>query len=188
MAAIRSSQLKTQLEYLSQLGEPGQRVLAAMPAGAVATVENASKGGWLPLELDIAMNEAVDRVLGREVLETWSRDTMRSSMEGPLLGALVSSAIAIFRLDPFSIFKFAPRAWGHILQDGGSLEWLKRTDHTSELSLREAPTILIASDAYLAALAAAFSALFDVMKVKGTVRYRVIGPRSAVFEIAWSRP
>jgi hypothetical protein len=112
---------------------------------------------------------------------------MRRSMEGPLLGALIGSAITLFRLDPASVFKFGPRAWKHVIQDGGSLEWTKETEFTSTLRLVDAPTILIASDGYLAATAAAFSAIFDMMQVQGTVVYRVLGPRNAIFKIAWSR-
>jgi hypothetical protein len=183
MATIRGSQVKTNVANLVNLGEAGRRVLAAVRLSTLDAIDHASRVDWLPIELDIELNECVDRVLGRKALERWSRDTIRASMSGPLLGPLVNGAIRLFGLDPYSILKLAPRAYGSLFRDCGTLTWLNENASKAELRLTNAPLVIPSSDAYLAGISASLGAVFTITHTHGSVTARKQGPSEVVFEI-----
>jgi hypothetical protein len=183
MGTIRASQAKTNVANLMGLGEAGRRVLAKVQLSTLDEIDRASRLDWVPIELDIELNECVDRVLGRHALERWSHDTLSSSMAGPLLGPLVNGAIRLFGLDPRSILKLAPRAYTNLFRDCGTLTWFNDHPTKAELRLTDAPLVLVASDAYLAGIAASFEAVFTITQTKGTVSARRRGPHEVSFEI-----
>src|SRR6185503_18248737 len=100
MGSMRASQMKTNVASLAELGEVGTRVLAAVRPQTLEEIDRTVGVSWLPVGLDVELTEAADRMLGRDGLERWSRDSMRKSFDGPLLRHMVEGAVRLFGLEP----------------------------------------------------------------------------------------
>ncbi len=108
---MRASHIQSNLASVEMLGAgEAHRVRHALGAGRVATIEEAGRMEWLPLEIDVALTDAVGEVAGMDGVRRWARTSIQQSLDGPLLGPLRDGAVRLFGLAPGKILEMgAPR-------------------------------------------------------------------------------
>ena len=167
---MRARHLKATLARVAM--SPRQpAVLAALPAGLVERVEEAYGGDWLPLDLDVVLARAIRGALSPAEHHAFCVGAVRSSFEGPLLGALVHAALAVLGRDVRRIAGWVPKGWALTFQEAGAWAVRAAPDLPQvELTLSALPPVCTADDAWVAAVASSLSAICDLAGVEGRVR------------------
>src|SRR5690606_10752912 len=122
LAQMRVSHLKANLESLDDLGAEHAARVRAEAAGIVSAIQAAVSVAWLPIELDVELTDAVERVAGRARMREWSRNAIVRSTEGPLLRPMLS-ALTRMGMTPHSAFKRVPYGWSLIYRGCGDLSY-----------------------------------------------------------------
>ena len=182
----RASHVQANLTSIELLGVgQAHRVRHQLGTTRVSAIERASRMEWLPLDLDVALTDAVGEVVGMEGVRRWAKTSMQQSLDGPLLGPLRDGAVRLFGLEPNKILKWTPRAWSHMYKHAGTLEFLDAEDFRVELHHKDPPTAFRQSPAVLESVAASFSAVFDLCRIQGEAEVASITPERVVFELRW---
>jgi hypothetical protein len=178
-------------QNVASLGLLGASVVRAVKddlgAEQLARIESASRVEWLPVEVDVALTEAVARVTGEAGLRQWSRAAMAASVEAPFLKPIVKAAIALFGLTPASVLRHAPTGWKQVYLDCGVIRFESVNDRHVRLHLDDAPLQMTQSQPYLVGTAGAWEAAFDIANASGgEVKLTIPSPTSAVFDVTWT--
>ncbi len=182
---MRASHVHANLRSLELMGQDqAQRVRDAVDPDVLRAIESATRVAWLPVELDLELSEAVDRILGPQALTDWSRLAMQDSFRGPLLGPVVDGAVRLFGLHPGRLAKVFPRGWTQIYRGCGDLKTEPSGGDSVRISHVAPPELLRVSDVFHRSVAGAFSALFDVARVRGEVSVVVLA-RHVDYTLNW---
>lgn len=168
-AAVRASHLKDDLATLSILGEEAeQRVRSRLPPATIGAIEQATRGAFLPVELNAELADAVYAEAGPVGARAWGRSSIIHALGTPLLQGLVRTATALLGLTPTAYFKYAPLAWNAIYHDCGELavQFLGPTE--ARIAAGPLPPSLTRIG-YTTALAGTFEGAFSFCKVRGEV-------------------
>lgn len=186
MPSIRASQLHSNLAGLAQLGpELERQILKHLNAADRQAIVDAPRAGWLPLEFDVQLTDAVVEVGGLDTMMKWSNATMMQSFSGPLLRPVIDGAVRVFGLNPGSLLRLAPRVWHHVFRDCGELHLTGSFPGFAGLHLVDAAPELTRSSNYLKGIASSLEALFTVCQREGTIRLLPVEQSLVVFECRW---
>jgi hypothetical protein len=166
--AMRSHHLQSNLAEVDRLGEErAARVRTIVGAQRIATIE-APPSDWLPIEIDIALTEAVQEVLGPGGVRSWSREALSTSLDKPFMRPLLG-ALRVFGVTPAGYTKLGPRGWGAIYRDCGTLEREVLDEHHILLRHVDVPPAMLESLPYNEGIAGAFEVIFPLCRVVGEV-------------------
>ncbi len=179
---MRASQMRSNVESLKDLGAGvAERVRAEVPE-TLRELEASARTAWLPLELDVALTEAVERLTGRDRMRQWSADSIARSADGPLLGP-IRQALRRMGLSGHSGLKRVEHIWGHIYRDCGRITYERGDAARAVVTNHDAPDEIMDSEAYLHGIAATLEGglivlgerdpfvSFDVDRAARRVRY-----------------
>lgn len=183
MPAVRARHLKTVLDAVRGRAD-GSRVLAGLPAGLAAAVEEAHGADWLPLELNVALVHALAEALGPGEFRATSRRLVRASFDGPLLSKLVRTAAALFGDDPAAWVRWVPHAWALVFRGCGAWRLAVRPGE-AVLHLAGLPPACATDDVWLESVAASLSALLDVLDRRGTMELVATTFAGATYALRW---
>lgn len=183
--SIRAGFLQSNLAAIEALGTTvAERVRVRIGTDRVARIEEASRIAWLPLELDIAVAEAVEAEVGRPGLRSWLRAGVERSAATPLLSPFLSSARAIFGLTPHGFLRRTPQMWSVMYRDCGVAGYEELAGREALVMLADAPRELLASPAELAQLGVGLEAAIGLVSQAGSVEVEV-QDRRALFRCRW---
>lgn len=166
--AMRSHHLQSNLVEVDRLGpEAAARVRVVLGEERIAQIE-APPTDWLPIEVDIALTEAVHEVLGEGGVRRWSREALATSLDKPFMRPLLG-ALRVFGLTPAGYTKLGPRGWGAIYRDCGTLVREALDDRHVLLRHVGVPPVMHASVPYAEGIAGAFEVVFTLCGVDGEV-------------------
>jgi hypothetical protein len=134
--------------------------------------------------VDLEVAAAVRDELGSLGARRVSREALRRTLNGSILGGLVRSAIAHFGNTPPGLLKWAGRGYGSVCRDCGDLRLASATEREAELHLENLPVELNVPS-YLDAMAGSLEAFFDLCGVEGAARYEP-WPGGARFVLRWT--
>ncbi len=168
---VRGRHMKSFLELIDrQDAETRQRLRAAMLAAALTAIETSTTVGWLPAQVNLEVTEAVARTLGAQAADRFFRDLLLAGFEGPVLGALVKSVIALSGHNPTVGFNWVPKGFNVIFRDCGHWSTPESGAARSVVEGAGVPAFLAQSRLWLESVASSLAAVFDVMRVpRGTV-------------------
>ncbi len=188
VALMRASQMQQNIESLKKLGpETEAKVLAALPPEVIPAMQSEMKTAWLPLDLDVELTDAIQRVLGTKGVRDWARDAFSGSTSGPLLRPMLDGGLRIFGVKPARIFGLIPRGFDLLYKHSGTM----RIESTSPTSLNvvhtSAPYEMTHSRPYLEGMAGAFDGLLEIMRFSGDVIVARCDPREGlvIYEVHW---
>jgi len=161
LAQMRVSHLKANLESLDDLGAEHAARVRAEAAGIVSAIQAAVSVAWLPIELDVELTDAVERVAGRARMREWSRNAIVRSTEGPLLRPMLS-ALTRMGMTPHSAFKRVPYGWSLIYRGCGDLSYEAVGPKEVLIIQRDAPRAILDSPSYVHGIAAAFEGIAQI--------------------------
>lgn len=164
----------------------GERVRARLDEAARAALDAAGPVSFVPVELDVAVTEA----LFAEAGETRAREILRENLllafDAPILSSFVGGALRLLGRDPARLFGWSAKVWGQLYRDCGAIRFVRAGENAGRLELSELPACVATSRPYLAGMEAAFDASFALMDAEGSVCLAAVDPLGRVaFEIAW---
>ncbi|NVB36917.1 hypothetical protein G6O69_03685 [Pseudenhygromyxa sp. WMMC2535] len=192
---VRASYLRLLLSRCDEFGPPAAEIRERLGDEHLTHIECAGPMVWLPVETDIALQVALDEVLGGTRAREFALASLREVWAGSLLQPLLITAVGLFGLHPGSFAKLMPAAWGLLYRECGRWE-VGETMRVAgdaagrrgvELHLRELPADCVAAQPWLGAVETVLHALLILCDVEGEVELREREPLSgtASFYLSW---
>jgi len=184
--AARALFLRNTLEHL-EVYPRGQRVLRRLSPDTVARAKGANAIGWLPLEMDLELDEAVLAELGRVDSDTFWRRNMLHALDTPLMAELTRAAVRMMGVSPPHLIRFFPKAWRAFFRNVGELRVLESDKTAARVTWERIPVIATRTRTFPDSLRATFTALYDFARVRGAVEIESLdldGGR-VVYTFAW---
>ena len=179
---MRASVIQGNLADLGRLGPlVVEEVRNTLDARVIESIERAGRIAWLPLQHDLDLAAAVDKVVGRSERVQWARTSMLRSLRTPLLEPLWRAAFRVFGMSPGALFRAVPPGWAAVYRNVGSVEHVPRPC-AAKLIVSRLPEVLLADLGYLEGLCGTFTALLDLASVAGTVEVAHIRARQRTIE------
>ncbi len=168
---VRGRHMKSFLELIDrQDATTRERLRAAIPPAALTAIETSTTVGWLPAQVNLEVTEAVARTLGPQAADRYFRELLLAGFEGPVLGALVRSVIALSGHNPTVGFTWVPKGFNVIFRDCGHWSTPESGPGRSVIEGAGLPAFLAQSRLWLESVASSLAAVFDVMKIpRGSV-------------------
>jgi hypothetical protein len=182
---IQARHTRTSLEVLAELfpaAEP--RVRERLSPLVKQAIEAAFRLDYLPVLVDLEVASAIRDEVGPQGARQVSREALRRTLNGSILGGLVRSAIALFGNTPPGLLKWAGRGYGNVCRDCGDLQLVSSTEREATLHLDRLPAELNVPS-YLDSMAGSLEAFFDLCGVEGESRYEP-WPGGARFILRWT--
>jgi hypothetical protein len=147
---IRAGFLQSNYAALDGLGQGTvESVRDRLGIARVHAITDASRIAWLPVELDVALAEAVEAERGLAGLRWWLREGVERSENLPLLAPFLSGARAILGLGTaHGVLRRTPQMWSVMYRDCGIASYERASDHEARVSLRELPAAVVSSAAW----------------------------------------
>jgi hypothetical protein len=181
---IKARHTRTSLEVVGELfpaAEPA--VMARLTPLVKEALEAAFRLDYLPVMVNLEVVEAIHAELGPRGSRQVARESLRRTLTGPLLGGLVSTAIALFGNTPPGLLRWIGRGYGWVCRDCGEFRMVGAEEGRVELRLEELPDELNIPS-YLDAMAGALEAFLDICHAAGRVTVDP-WPGGARFEVHW---
>lgn len=194
--AVRASYLRALLSACDEFGPPAAELREHLGDTHQTRIECAGPLAWLPIETDLALQQALDAVLGAERTREFLLANLREFMATAIVQNIVATAVGLFGLNPGSFARLLPPAWGLLYRDAG--RWSVNRSEISpgrewqevELRLIGLPSACASEDAWLTAVATVHHALLILCGRIGEVELleRVLEePTQVVFRLAWKK-
>jgi hypothetical protein len=178
--AVRASYLRALLSACDEFGPPAAEIRERLGDVHQTRIECAGPLVWLPIETDLALQSALDAVLGAARTREFLLANLREFMAASIVQNLVATAVGLFGLDPGSFARLLPPAWGLLYRNAGrwkvarrelDLGGSARADvwREAELRLVELPGGCVQNDAWLTAVATVHHALLILCGREGEV-------------------
>jgi hypothetical protein len=170
-------------------GDVRKRVRESIPRDALARVTGAGRLEWIPVELDMAVTEAITSVLGPERSARFWKKSLLYTMETPLLEPILAGATNLFGLVPGSLLRWAPRVWEALYRDAGVMTVSEIGGSSALVSMSALAPALARSPAFVEAVRASLEALFAITRTAGEVRLVDVDLPAgrASFDVSWTR-
>ena len=116
---VRAQATQDTLASFSELIDNGrERLVARMPADALAQIDSTPSTGWVPIDVDRHVPAMVVAELGQDGAYAFFRAHCRRQLEiSPLLKSTIAATVRLFGLTPASLARAAPVGWDVIFRD-----------------------------------------------------------------------
>jgi hypothetical protein len=163
-------------------------VLADLGEDMTRQIRDAERSAWLDLALDVRLTEAIHGVAGDDGLRAANRDAIQSSFDGAVFGSLFSAAVQLFGPTPYSLLRWAPRAFENIYRDAGYWRVDRQAERSATIVWGRIPDMVLACAPYLEGVCGALEGAARAVKHTSTVELTVDeGLRAATFVASWVR-
>jgi hypothetical protein len=187
--ACRARHLKQLLASAARLpADQAARVRASLDPRQLQEVEDSSGLEWLPVELSVVLARAFHDVLGESGSRKFHRSHFFGVFRGPVYGAVVQGAAALFGGDPNRWIRLLPDSWTLTFRDCGTWTVERSAPGVVALRLGELPSSCVSSRIWPLAVASSVSATFDVAGSEGSIALVSVSPEhhEARFEMRWT--
>lgn len=180
--AIRGAYLRDAYAVTERLG-PGvaARINERLGGETCRALAAVRPDDWAPVELDVALTDAIHVELGDGGLRRANREAFLAAIEGPVLRPLVTGLQRMFGLTPLALLRLAPRLWNTIYRDCGDLV-LEQTERAHAIVLEDAPDVLLAAPSYFIGVAGVIDGCFVLTRRAGSVE---IATDAATRRVRW---
>jgi len=163
------------------------RVRARLAPASLERLERSSRLAWLPIEIDVELTHAIYAELGAGRAHELFRRNLSVALDSPILRSLAQGALRLFGASPERLFGWAPKAYGQIYRDAGTMRFEAMPPCAARLELSELPAAVASSQPYLDGVAGSIAAGFDLVGCKGEVRIERFDPAHcrACFRLEW---
>lgn len=169
----------------------GRALRERLEPEVLESIGKASTIAWLPVELDVALTEALFAVAGPATAARILRDNMVQSFDKPFLRPLIDGALRILGSSPERLLRWAPKAWSVVYRECGALAFevgdVDGRTGAGTLHLRDLPRAVCASRPYLRGVAAALEGAFALTRAEGSCELESHAPDAgtATLSLHW---
>lgn len=161
---VRARHLQEWLQRIEHEEEPHRgRFFAALPATTRATIEDAPRLAWLPVDLHVELSEVVLAAYGPNYAHNYYRRAFASALRGPVFDVLLGAGLRILGVTPSALLRWAHKGWEASFRDCGMVEGVTIAPGRGELRYRDLPAVCTASDAWLDSAAGSAEGALDVV-------------------------
>jgi hypothetical protein len=149
--------------------EGAPSLTAALGGGTRTVLEATDPSGWLPMEIDIEVIEAVTRRFGPDAAASVIEARQREEMASALFAGFVKTVLHVFAASPASLVKQIPAGWARLFRNAGWVEIVSLGRSDAVIRMHRLPAMCIASSASMAALSVGLRSLYEIVGATGTV-------------------
>jgi len=186
------------LSACDEFGPPAMEIRARLGDAHQTRIECAGPLVWLPIEVDLALQGALDSVLGTARTREFVLANLREFLATSLIQTAVQTAVGLFGLNPGSLARLIPPAWGLLYRDCGQWSVSRgfEPDRERAREWREVEMRLVGlspacarDDAWLGAVGTVLHALLILCNREGEVELleRSRQPTKVIFRLAWKK-
>lgn len=182
----RGSQLLAKRRALEQ--EPlAAKVRDRLRPQTRETMDNATRGAWMPVDVDLDLTAVMWDVLGEQGVRRVCGRSVVDSLNGPLLGPLAQGTLRLFGVSPRHFYRMVPRGWSQVYRNAGHVEYFGGEGDCLQLHYSDLPDCFF-TRGYLEGIAGGLEGLLLFQRVPGRVllsqRDREFG--SMKIDVEWS--
>ncbi len=138
-----------------------------------AVLESADPASWVPLEVDVAIVEVLNRRFGAAGAASIVDANVRMETDSTLLAGLVKTVLHVFAPSPAAIVKQIPAGWGRLFRDAGWVEVVSTGPRAALVRFHRLPAVCVASPAWVESVLVGLRSLYSLVGATGTVESRV---------------
>jgi hypothetical protein len=181
---VRATWVRLFTGALGELTEAEEAQVRERSKAELASLEAASLLAFVPLSLDVALQDHVLAVAGRQGLVSVNRATIQNAMKAPFLGPLVAGTLGVFGATPSGLLHILPRAWTAFTKEAGSFR-VESAESGATALHEEVPESLFHSEAYAIGWEGFFEGLCAAVGRKGRVEVERAPPATLRCLVAW---
>jgi hypothetical protein len=185
---VRSSLAKEQLASIDALGPlPSGRVRASA-AAAIGLIERSTRVDWLPMTALVQLIDATLTVLGpTNAAAHWRRSTLRA-LEIPLIKPFLAGVLSVFNPSPATAMPLYPKLYSLLYRHAGALKVEVVEPGLLTITHTEVPSIMLASPAWIASIAASYEATLEFLRAKAPLVGFTVDDSTArcTFTLRWT--
>jgi len=163
---VQATYMKQFAARVKQLGARGEAVVAGDP-DLFERIEAASRLGWLPVELNVRMIDALILGLGPRRAHDFQEEQITSQLSTPLWSTFVEGGIRLLGLDPAVLSRWLPNAVGLIFRSCGTWTVERQSESHVTVHVRGLPPALTGSSRWIESVSGGFHALFVLCRTTG---------------------
>ncbi|WNG35034.1 hypothetical protein F0U60_16450 [Archangium minus] len=190
--AIRGFMSRTILDAARNLpADKQRRVFELTPEELISLIESTPRLGWVPLEQNIKLSDALHQVLGTSGFRQFFATLADRMMSYPLLQSFFDGAVRLFGLTPQAMLKWSTYAWEQSFRDCGRLLYVPLRESVNhgrvEMVLEGFPPSLLSTGTFRESLAGTFDMYLQRVSKKGQVKIREvdIAKGRVVYDVSW---
>lgn len=190
--AIRGFMARMILDATRDLpAEKQRKVLSLVPEALLPLIESTPRLGWIPLEQNMRLSDALHQVLGDPGYRHFFAGLADRMMTYPLLQSFFDGAVRLFGMTPQSMLKWTAYAWEQAFRDCGRLVYQPRreavNDGSAEMVLEGFPPALLQSGTFVEALLGTFDMYLRRVSKQGQVDILQLDLKRGrvVYAISW---
>jgi hypothetical protein len=173
--AFRASWTKLAIQGVNRLPDTVRaRVRASIGEDVLATLRQASTVAWLPGDVHLTVLRAIEQELGTIRTRAFFRDRMKQAFESSLVKTLLGGVLRIFEPSPYTVLRASPRVYDYVARNAGIHEVTSPEPNVTVVGFRNGPRE-ICNSSYYALCHGQCLAVFDLVKVSGTVTEDISG-------------
>jgi hypothetical protein len=168
---VRAQHLKDWLENAARDEDPWRaRFFAAIPAETRSTIESATGGSWLPIELHVLLADIMQDAYGPARAHEYYRRAFAESLLGGILGPLTRTGMRLFGTTPAAFLRWTRRASDTSFRNFGTMTGVVLGPGRGRVVYADLPAVCAGSAAWSGSAQGSAYGVFDVCKVSGVVR------------------
>jgi hypothetical protein len=184
--SVQAGYMKNFAAAVDRLGASGTRVQQADPE-LFQAIEDASRLSWMPVEWNVRMVHALHRALGAERTHAFLSQMIHSQLDTPMWRGFVQGAVRLLGLDPGSLAKWLPHAYGIMFRHCG--QWSAHRDDVDEarFEVRDLPESLAQDRLWLGSIRSGLYALYQLCGTQGEAELAEVDEESGRvrFRLTW---
>jgi hypothetical protein len=167
--------------------ELGRRVRSGLRPESRQAIAGASRIAFLDLELDVEVTEVLYREAGTDRAREILRANLAETFTSPILRSFVTMALRLRGNEPGRLLQWSSKVWSQIYRDFGSISFVPIGDSEGRFELGALPLEIAEHSVYLDGIAAAMSAVFDLLEIDGQIALKAVDPAAgrAIISAVW---
>jgi hypothetical protein len=190
--AIRGFMSRMILDAARSLpAEKQRRVFAAVPPEVVSLIESTPRLGWVPLDENLKLSDALHQVLGDPGFRNFFASVSDRMLAYPLLQSFFDGAIRLFGLTPQAMLKWSTYAWEQAFRDSGKLLYQPLREAVDkghvQMVLEGFPSEMLRTGTFPESLAGTFDLFLRRVSKKGQVNILSVelSKGRVLYDITW---
>jgi len=165
----------------------GRRVRDGLRPASREAIASASRIAFLDLELDVEVTEILYRVAGPERARAVLRSNLAETFTSPILRSFIGMALRLRGREPGRLLEWSSKVWGQIYRDFGSISFVPVGASEGRFELNGLPPVIAEHADYVDGIAAAMSAVFDLLELDGHTELKALDPATgrAIITAVW---
>lgn len=166
---MRARATQDTLSAFSQRVDDGRaRLVARIPAEALAQIEHTPSSGWIPVDVEHHVPTAILGELGRDGAYAFFRGHLQRQLaSSPLLKSTIAATIRLFGLTPASLARATPVGWDAAFRDFCRVRAIQRGSDSAVILLEDVAEQVFAYPAYVETFRGLFAGFADFCGVTG---------------------